>query len=107
MILINRTGRASLLLLLFLTTFQIHPPLSTTNWEVYDPSHDDYYYDRYTSRGTTKKSTIVPANQSKKSADDDDTIDNDDNHDDVPDDRISFIMSRAVSILFIECRGLY
>ena len=42
--------------------------------------------DRYTSRGTTKTSAVVPAHQSKKSADDDDTIDYDDNHDDVPDD---------------------
>jgi len=41
--------------------FQIHPPLSTASWDIFDYAVASFYCDRYTSSGTTQTSDVVPA----------------------------------------------
>jgi len=57
------------MLLLFSTTFLVHSPLSTTNWEGFDYVVASFYCDRYTSSGNTQTSVVIPAQWSKKFAD--------------------------------------
>jgi len=50
-----------LMLLLFSITFQVHPPLSTTNWVGFEYAVASFFCDRHTSSWTTQTSVVVPA----------------------------------------------